>query len=276
MEERQFGPWLAQARQAKGFKSTNSLAEAADVNQSTLSKIERGKLGASDEVLAKLAPVLGLPIEDLKREALRDRLDDQELEAAAEIVAERKSLDEWTQLYHRVNRPDPPAETAPPAVAPARPAPIPSKRQTALAAVAAVTRTKPGKLLVFGEVACGFGADTDEEPVGELQVADTKGADHAVLIRGDSMLGLGFTPGSHLLVKKAPPDWRRGVPSGREVIARYRDDGSYTCKTLTKERHGDSIVGILQGAGDGFEEPIDEFNRPFDVVGIVVGHVEGQ
>lgn len=85
--ETHFGEWFRQRRQALGL-SAYQVAAQSGFSRNLISKFELGKQAPSDNALEKLAPVLGVSFEDLKRETLKDRLTDHELQAAAEIAAE--------------------------------------------------------------------------------------------------------------------------------------------------------------------------------------------
>lgn len=82
-----FGAYLVELRRARDL-SANRVALSSGVDQGTLSKVERGERRATDEMLAKLAPVLGVPFMTLKQAALRDRLSQEDIQAVAEIAAE--------------------------------------------------------------------------------------------------------------------------------------------------------------------------------------------
>jgi transcriptional regulator with XRE-family HTH domain len=128
------------------------------------------------------------------------------------------------------------------------------------------------RLPVYGDVSCGWGAAVEDEPIDwkEWPAAATLGADHLVTVRGDSMRDVGITAGSLLFVKKAPKNWRKEVPSGKTVIARFTDDDTYTCKILERiQTSGRDSITMLQGSGPGFEKPLTQFDRPFEVVGVV-------
>lgn len=66
---------LREIRKAKGM-SQEQLAEAADVSQGTISKIERGEMNVTYDVIIKIATALGVPpvqlfpLSELQRRAL--------------------------------------------------------------------------------------------------------------------------------------------------------------------------------------------------------------
>jgi SOS-response transcriptional repressor LexA len=129
------------------------------------------------------------------------------------------------------------------------------------------------RIPVYGDVSCGWGAFVEDEPIGWEVMPDfaVRGVDHAIKVRGDSMTDVGFGPDTLVFVAKVAPNWRKTIPSGKKVIARFKDDGSYTCKILTHVESGRDRIMMLQGAGPGFNTPLSEFTRAFEVVGLVVG-----
>lgn len=110
-----FGEWLRETREAAGLTAYR-LAQLSGLSRSFLSDLETGRTRSGktvlpgDDALEKLAPVLGVPVEDLKREALRDRLDHQELEAAAEIIAEEATPEQWVRIHQRAKKRTPEEE----------------------------------------------------------------------------------------------------------------------------------------------------------------------
>lgn len=81
----QFAERLIALRTSRGL-SCNRLSHLADVDQSTLNKIELGKRSPTDDVLSKLAPVLAVPYDQLKAWADADRLGDEGLERLARHI----------------------------------------------------------------------------------------------------------------------------------------------------------------------------------------------
>ena len=72
-----FGKKLVEARKAVGL-SGNKLAQLARVDQATLSKIERGERGATDDFIRKIAPHLELEVDLLNTWRAIDFLGGQE------------------------------------------------------------------------------------------------------------------------------------------------------------------------------------------------------
>ena len=102
MAQTEIGEFVRRLRDGLGLSGAR-LAELSGVPQPLLNRVERGERQPTDEVLTKLAPVLGVPVEELKREALKDRLAPAELEAAAEIALEGATDDQLADVIVKVH-----------------------------------------------------------------------------------------------------------------------------------------------------------------------------
>jgi transcriptional regulator with XRE-family HTH domain len=107
-----FGDWLRARRKALGL-SANQVALEAEITRSYMSVLELGKQPPTESVLEKLAPVLQTPLEDIRREAMRDEPRER-IDAAVNLAAEDASprqLIEWARVHFRAKE-VPPAERA--------------------------------------------------------------------------------------------------------------------------------------------------------------------
>ncbi|WP_176215184.1 helix-turn-helix domain-containing protein [Cytobacillus gottheilii] len=74
----EFGKYLKELRESKGFSSQRILANKIGTSNSTIAKIERGEHEASDETLHKLAEVFDMSyIELLERQVAGNKVDDE-------------------------------------------------------------------------------------------------------------------------------------------------------------------------------------------------------
>lgn len=89
---------LVELRESAGL-STNKLAQKAAIDQSLLSKIERGERRPTDQVISKLSETLGVDYAQLKILADRDRLGPARLRAIKE-AEELLGPEPWSRLEH--------------------------------------------------------------------------------------------------------------------------------------------------------------------------------
>lgn len=75
----EFGKYLKELRESKGFPSQRSLADKIGISNSTLAKIERGAHEASDETLHKIAEVLEVNYIELVEKQIAGSKKDTEL-----------------------------------------------------------------------------------------------------------------------------------------------------------------------------------------------------
>lgn len=74
-----FGKYLKELRESKGFSSQRMLADKIGVSNSTIAKIEKGAHEASDETLHKLAEVFNMSYIELIEKQLSGSKADKEL-----------------------------------------------------------------------------------------------------------------------------------------------------------------------------------------------------
>lgn len=102
-----FGGYLENLRISKGYDSQRQLAIAAGLSPATISRIESNIQRAEPDTLKKLAPVLGVPYEDLMRaagylnsnEATSDSSPVEKITAA--LVDDPELFDFWQELKER-------------------------------------------------------------------------------------------------------------------------------------------------------------------------------
>jgi transcriptional regulator with XRE-family HTH domain len=99
-----FGKALSDLMGRSGM-SAYKLALDAELSRSYVGRLISGERPPTDEAIEKIAPVLGVPVEDLKKAALRDTMNDQEIAAAAEIADEnatlKETVDRWVKVHFR-------------------------------------------------------------------------------------------------------------------------------------------------------------------------------
>lgn len=61
------GRWLKKAREDRGFSTATTFAAALGVNQSMVSRYERGMSEVEDERAEQIADVLGMPLVEVRR-----------------------------------------------------------------------------------------------------------------------------------------------------------------------------------------------------------------
>lgn len=111
-EPTSFGEKLRTRRDALRL-SGNRLAILSGVDQAYLSKIERGIRQPTGEVIAKIAPVLGVPLAEVQAWADADRLGEDRVKAVQahaikEPAAPQMTVDEWIEAIRNL----PPEEKA--------------------------------------------------------------------------------------------------------------------------------------------------------------------
>ena len=72
-----FGDWLRSRREALGI-SANSIALKAGYTRNFISFLELGKRLPTDDVLERLAPLLGVQLDEITLAAFPDRFDDRQ------------------------------------------------------------------------------------------------------------------------------------------------------------------------------------------------------
>jgi transcriptional regulator with XRE-family HTH domain len=103
MKRTYFTDLLAQLIADRGV-TRYRVAALAGISQGHMTKLARGDRPPTDEVIGKLAPVLGTTVETLKKAALRDRIDPVERETIAEIAAEEagpEQIARWVNVHFR-------------------------------------------------------------------------------------------------------------------------------------------------------------------------------
>jgi SOS-response transcriptional repressor LexA len=117
------------------------------------------------------------------------------------------------------------------------------------------------QLPVYSDISCGWGAEVDERPTCvSFPAAVADRADHAVTIKGDSMIGIGFLPGTTLFIRS-----QSGAANGQPVIARL-GDGTYICKVY----RDDGKRRWLEGRSDTFKDRIWFDKHGVEICGVVV------
>jgi SOS-response transcriptional repressor LexA len=242
------GQLITELRQAAGLSGAR-LAETAKVPQSLLNRVERGERPATDDFLAKIAPVLGVSFDVLKEATYDDVIPADERRRLAGWLAKTGSL-------HVVPGSGQPQQTRP------------TNDDQLAANMQAVVPSQMRRLPMYDDVACGWGSAVPSVPGGYDEWPDWMAgdADHTIRVRGDSMADVGYEAGGIVFVKNAPDNVKK-IPSGSKVIAHLGDD-MYTCKVLRHDQH----VIWLEGAADGWRKPRYMHEQPFKVVGIVVGY----
>lgn len=109
MTEPSFGSRLTAAREAKGITKYR-LAKLIGMSQAYVGQLETGAYKPSNETVAKLAPVLGVPLAEMQAWADADRLGEDRVKAvqAHAAPAPQMTVDEWIEAIRNL----PPEEKA--------------------------------------------------------------------------------------------------------------------------------------------------------------------
>lgn len=87
-----FGELLKASRESKGLSGYRVSAEAG-IDRGLYAKIETGQRQPTDDVLTKLAPVLEIPLDELRAWAEADRIQEQRVAKMAARTLEGRPLD---------------------------------------------------------------------------------------------------------------------------------------------------------------------------------------
>lgn len=111
----QAGQWLRQAREDRGFSTATAFAAALGVNQSMVSRYERGGSEVEDERAEQIADVLGMPLVEVRRGlglwvpadepatvAVPGALDRQLRQELAELQQDLAALDPSRKVSYRI------------------------------------------------------------------------------------------------------------------------------------------------------------------------------
>lgn len=108
MNQAKFGERLRAIREKLGLSGYRVAADAG-VDGGLYAKIETGKRHPTDEVLSKLSPVLGVPLDELKAWANADKLGKDGLEGLKRYVLmpeEEAAFQEWRRLMDLLPKED--------------------------------------------------------------------------------------------------------------------------------------------------------------------------
>lgn len=103
MSNQGFGKRLQELIDERGITKYR-LGKESGVSENLIGKIVRGERNPTDEVIAKLAPVLGIAVSEMQAWADADRLGDDRLRAVQEhVVAPQMTVDEWIEAIRRLS-----------------------------------------------------------------------------------------------------------------------------------------------------------------------------
>jgi transcriptional regulator with XRE-family HTH domain len=92
-----------QALRAASGKSKNQVIDESKISRPTYFDLEKGERRLIEDHAKALAPVLGVPVEDLVALGLIEELSPLELAAAAEIAAEQATPEQTAKLVYRAH-----------------------------------------------------------------------------------------------------------------------------------------------------------------------------
>lgn len=224
------GKLIRIGREQKGF-SGSAFAAAAGIDQSLLSKIERGIVFPTKSVSRSLASVLGVNPFDLIIASEWSQI--YPLIQEAEIKDEREELRRWEEAGRPPYQgPPPPTIEPPPAFAP-----IPASTPAPAAWRPISESAEPMiELPLWGAVGCGQGLELAHPELELVPARLAKGADGWVWARGRSMDAAGIEDGSQVYVRRA----KRGEPKDGQVVLAHTSGGA-----VVKRFRSDGRVGFL-------------------------------